>query len=126
MNKRNTLLSGIALAGLGVMIGAFGAHALQPILAANNRLDTFETGVRYHFYHAFALLAIGMLMDRFNAPSLRYASLFILLGVVIFSGSLYVLSLTGITILGAVTPFGGALMITGWILLFVGVFRSNA
>ena len=121
MNQKNTLLAGTFLGGLGVVIGAFGAHALNPVLAANNRLETYEVAVRYQFYHALALLAIGILMEKFTSKRFVYAALFIFLGVIIFSGSLYVLSLTGMTILGAVTPFGGALMIIGWVLMFVGI-----
>ncbi|HZX73525.1 MAG TPA: DUF423 domain-containing protein [Cyclobacteriaceae bacterium] len=125
MNQKNTLLAGIIFGGLGVVIGAFGAHALNPILAANNRLDTYEIAVRYQFYHALALLAIGILMDKFSASRLGYAALFIVLGVIIFSGSLYVLSLTGETMLGAVTPFGGLLMIIGWALFLMGIMRKS-
>ena len=126
MNQRNILLSGIVLGGLGVIIGAFGAHALNPVLAANGRLETFEVAVRYQFYHALAMLFIGVAIEKFPVPAFRYAALCMLSGVIIFSGSLYVLCLTGITVLGAVTPFGGALMIAGWILLFAGVIKNPA
>jgi len=81
--------------------------------------------VRYQFYHALALLAIGILMDKFSSSRLGYAALFIVLGVIIFSGSLYVLSLTGETMLGAVTPFGGLLMIIGWALFLMGIMRKS-
>jgi uncharacterized membrane protein YgdD (TMEM256/DUF423 family) len=125
MNQRNTLLTGTLVSGLGVVIGAFGAHALNPVLAANGRLETFEVAVRYQFYHAFALLAVGILMEKFSSPLLNNAALCMISGVIIFSGSLYILSLTGITVLGAVTPFGGALMIVGWLLLFVGILKKS-
>jgi len=123
MNQKNTLLAGILLGALGVVIGAFGAHALNPVLEANNRLETYEVAVRYQFYHALALVMIGILMDKFSSTRLHYAALFVFLGVIIFSGSLYILSLSGITVLGAITPFGGALMIIGWILLLAGILQ---
>jgi uncharacterized membrane protein YgdD (TMEM256/DUF423 family) len=126
MNQKSTLLTGSLLCGLGVVIGAFGAHALNPVLAANHRIETYEVAVRYQFYHALALLAIGVLMDKFLSRLLGTAALLMVLGVAIFSGSLYVLSITGITWLGAITPFGGALMIFGWVLLFAGIFRRAA
>jgi uncharacterized membrane protein YgdD (TMEM256/DUF423 family) len=118
------LLSGAVLGGLGVMIGAFGAHALRPMLEAANRLDTFETAVKYQFYHALALLAIGLLLQRSNQAMFAYAGNLTLAGVLIFSGSLYILCLTGIRWLGAITPIGGLLMIAGWILMIIGIART--
>jgi uncharacterized membrane protein YgdD (TMEM256/DUF423 family) len=124
MNMRSTLLTGIVMAGLGVMIGAFGAHGLKEILLRNNREATFELAVRYQFYHAFALLIGGLLMNHFSSSKLKYASVFFVLGILFFSGSLYVLSLTGITVLGAVTPVGGIFFILGWIFLFLGAYKK--
>jgi uncharacterized membrane protein YgdD (TMEM256/DUF423 family) len=124
MNQKTTLLTGILLGGLGVVIGAFGAHALNPVLAANHRTETYEVAVRYQFYHALALLAMGILMDKFRSKLLGNAAVLMVLGVILFSGSLYVLSLTGTTWLGAITPFGGALMIFGWVLLFIGILTN--
>jgi uncharacterized membrane protein YgdD (TMEM256/DUF423 family) len=126
MNQKTTLLTGVLLCGLGVVTGAFGAHALNPVLAVNHRIETYEVAVRYQFYHALALLAIGILMDKFASKLLGSAALLMVLGVIVFSGSLYVLSITGITWLGAVTPIGGALMMAGWVLLFVGIFKRPA
>ncbi|MFD2033944.1 DUF423 domain-containing protein [Belliella marina] len=106
---------------LAVGIGAFGAHGLEEILTKNGRIDTFETGVKYHFYHALAMVLVGMLLFQFpKAKHLSTAAFLFLLGIVIFSGSLYVLSLTGITWLGAITPLGGISFILGWIFLFLG------
>jgi uncharacterized membrane protein YgdD (TMEM256/DUF423 family) len=124
MNTRSVLLTGIFIAGLGVAIGAFGAHSLKAILMANQRADTFELAVRYQFYHAFALLITGLLMQVFPSAKLKYAAVFFITGIVFFSGSLYVLSLTGITVLGAVTPIGGVFFILGWIFLFLGVYKK--
>jgi uncharacterized membrane protein YgdD (TMEM256/DUF423 family) len=107
------------------MIGAFGAHALKPTLEAAGRLDTFETAVKYQFYHTLALLAVGLLMFHIRHKALQYAALLFVLGIVIFSGSLYVLCVTGIGILGAVTPLGGVLFIAGWIAM-IAVFVKQA
>jgi uncharacterized membrane protein YgdD (TMEM256/DUF423 family) len=117
-----------ALLGLiGVGLGAFGAHALRKMLQETSRMDTFETAVKYQFYHALALVLVGVLMQLLAGPTvgqnshalkyLNYAGLSFLGGVLIFSGSLYVLCFTGITWLGAITPIGGVLMIAGWALL---------
>jgi uncharacterized membrane protein YgdD (TMEM256/DUF423 family) len=102
-----------------VAIGAFGAHGLEPILESNGRIETFETAVKYHFYHALAILAVSI-WHRFE-PGIKIlpkAMWSFLVGILIFSGSLYVLSLTGITWLGAITPLGGVAFILGWVLLF--------
>ncbi|WPP53133.1 DUF423 domain-containing protein [Catalinimonas niigatensis] len=119
------LLSASAFGALSVMIGAFGAHALRATLEANGRLDTFETAVKYQFYHTLALLAIGLLMYRVSDKLLEYASLSMIGGILIFSGSLYLLCMTGIRWLGAITPIGGLLMIIGWILLFWAIARGS-
>ncbi|MEK6481438.1 DUF423 domain-containing protein [Catalinimonas sp. 4WD22] len=118
------LLSASAFGALSVMIGAFGAHALRASLEASNRLDTFETAVKYQFYHTLALLAIGLLMYKLSDKLLGYAGLSMVGGVLIFSGSLYILCLTGVRWLGAITPIGGLLMIIGWVLLFWAVART--
>lgn len=119
------LLTGSILGALSVMIGAFGAHGLRNVLEAHQRLETFETAVKYQFYHTLAILFIGILMNRVPGKMMEYAALSMLAGILIFSGSLYVLSLTGITRWGAVTPFGGLLFIIGWVLLFTGILRSQ-
>jgi uncharacterized membrane protein YgdD (TMEM256/DUF423 family) len=102
-----------------VAIGAFGAHGLEPILESNGRIETFETAVKYHFYHALAILVVSI-WHRFE-PGIKIlpkAMWSFLIGILIFSGSLYVLSLTGITWLGAITPLGGVAFIVGWLMLF--------
>ncbi|AFL84864.1 uncharacterized small membrane protein [Belliella baltica DSM 15883] len=108
------------LGALAVGIGAFGAHSLAGILAEYGRTETFETAVKYHFYHALAIALIGVLKIQFpNNKKLNFSGYFFLAGIIIFSGSLYVMSLTGITWLGAITPFGGLAFILGWIYLFL-------
>jgi len=109
---------------LGVAIGAFGAHALKPILIESGRLDTFELAVRYQFYHAFALLATGILMNQLPAKFLEYASLFFTGGILFFSGSLYLLCFTGLGVLGAITPIGGILFIAGWLCLLISAAKK--
>lgn len=118
------LLIGAALGGSGIAIGAFGAHALKNILASSGRLDVYETAVKYQFYHAFALLILGLLMYRIQSPLLNYAGIAFTVGTIIFSGSLYTLCLSGVGKWGAVTPFGGIILIIGWCLLFAGIARS--
>ncbi|MFC4454929.1 DUF423 domain-containing protein [Deinococcus sonorensis] len=102
-----TALYGAVLAGIGVALGAFGAHGLKTVLTPD-LLATFETGVRYQMYHGLGLLALGAL------PNQRRAPLFLLAGTVVFSGSLYLLSLSGVKWLGAITPIGGVLQLIGW------------
>ncbi len=119
------LISGALLGGLGVAIGAFGAHALRATLTASGRLDTFETAVKYQFYHALALLLTGIIYAAFPNRLVLNAGYSMLGGVIVFSGSLYILCLTGVRWLGAITPIGGVLMIIGWGLLIYGVVRHS-
>lgn len=103
------------LGSLAVAAGAFGAHALREKLSTR-AIEIFETGSRYQMYHALALLLVALLLSRAEAgqSTLVAAGVAFIVGVVIFSGSLYALSLTGIKWLGAITPFGGVAFILGW------------
>lgn len=115
------------LGALSVMGGAFGAHALKGQLT-EKALATFELGTRYQMYHALALLLVALLLvQRSEAAVLIYAGWAFVVGVVIFSGSLYALSLSGVKILGAITPIGGVALIAGWILLAIasGSFKPG-
>jgi uncharacterized membrane protein YgdD (TMEM256/DUF423 family) len=125
MTHKFFLATGAALGAISVMIGAFGAHALRKLLEASGRQETFETAVKYQFYHVFALLAVGLLMLHIQDKYLPYAGLAFLTGTIIFSGSLYILCLTGVTKWGAVTPIGGTFMIIGWILMLVALARAS-
>lgn len=118
------ILSGSIIGLLGVAIGAFGAHALKNFLETSQRTETFETGVKYMFYHSLALILVGILQKEFPASAVTNAGWAFLIGTVIFSGSLFLLCATGIKILGAVTPIGGVAMIIGWALLFWGVYKG--
>ncbi|SMD32513.1 Uncharacterized membrane protein YgdD, TMEM256/DUF423 family [Reichenbachiella faecimaris] len=124
MNK-NALVSGAVLGLLSVMIGAFGAHALKDILLTNGRMDVYETAVKYQFYHAIVLLIVGMLAEKLQGPWVKRATFCFAGGVVVFSGSLYVLSVTNMGWLGAITPVGGLLLICGWACLLIGIMKID-
>jgi uncharacterized membrane protein YgdD (TMEM256/DUF423 family) len=125
MNTQRTLFAGAIFGALGVMLGAFGAHAFKPFLVETGRLETFELAVRYEFYHALALLAAGLFQPSVSNKFIRLSSLFFVIGILLFSGSLYLLCFTQIKLFGAVTPFGGVFLILGWILFAVGVSRTK-
>jgi uncharacterized membrane protein YgdD (TMEM256/DUF423 family) len=125
MNQRASLLSGAVFGLLGVAFGAFGAHALKDMLTASGRLDTYELAVRYQFYHAFALLAVGILQHYMISKYFKIASIFFLSGVLLFSGSLYLLCFTSSTAFAMATPFGGVLLIFGWVFFAAGVFNGE-
>jgi uncharacterized membrane protein YgdD (TMEM256/DUF423 family) len=116
---RTFLLIGAVLGFLGVAFGAFGAHALKNRLSPE-LLAVFETGVRYQMYHAFAVLIVAAAIGHIgNARLLVIAGWVFFAGVLLFSGSLYTLALTGVGILGAITPLGGVLFLIGWACLAV-------
>ena len=115
---RTFLLIG-ALAGfLAVALGAFGAHALRERLSSE-MLAVFETGVRYQMYHALALLLVSAMMARMGGWLVVASGWLFTAGIVLFSGSLYLLALTGVTILGAITPIGGLAFLAGWACLAI-------
>ena len=107
---------------LAVGLGAFGAHALRQRLSPE-MLAIFETGVRYHVYHALGLFAVAWVADKSPASLANAAGWAFTVGIVVFSGSLYVLSMTGVRWLGAVTPLGGTAFLVGWVLLFLASIR---
>lgn len=125
MNQKSNLLMGALLGLSGVALGAFGAHALRPMLSESGRLDTYELAVRYQFYHAFALLAVGILQHYLTSKYFKISGLFLGLGVLLFSGSLYLLCFTGVTSFAMVTPAGGVLMIFGWLFMAVGIYGAK-
>ena len=114
--ERRVCAVGALLAGLGVALGAFGAHALRASLSPQ-LLATFETGVRYQMYHGLGLLAVAWAVGRWPAARLAPAAWLLVGGTAIFSGSLYLLVLTGQRWFGAVTPIGGVALIAGWLFL---------
>jgi uncharacterized membrane protein YgdD (TMEM256/DUF423 family) len=110
---RTFLLIGALAAFIGVALGAFGAHGLRSRLSAE-MLAVFETGVRYQMYHALAILIVALAAARLDGWLIRAAGWLFTGGIVVFSGSLYALALSGVTILGAVTPIGGLAFLGGW------------
>lgn len=121
---RQWLILGAASAFLSVAAGAFGAHALRARLTPD-LLTIFETGARYHMYHSLGLLAIGLLMQVRPSPLLNGAGWAMLAGIVLFSGSLYALALSGVRVLGAITPLGGLGFLAGWLLLALAAWRQT-
>ena len=116
--------TGSVLCGLGVILGAFGAHGLRARLSPE-MLVVVETGVRYHLIHALGLLAVAWAASRWPGSYVSIAGYLFVAGIFIFSGSLYVLAVTGIRWLGAITPIGGVCLIVGWGLLAIGVLRAS-
>lgn len=114
--ERTFIALGAALAGLAVAAGAFGAHGLRSRLTPD-LLEVFETAARYQMYHALGLLAVGWAAARWPESSAPLAGWLFVAGIVVFSGSLYVLALSGVRWLGAVTPLGGLCFIAGWAVL---------
>lgn len=117
---------GSALAFLSVALGAFGAHVLKDRLSEYD-LSVFQTGVQYQMYHSLGLILIAILamtVLQGSAGLLQWAGWMLTLGVVLFSGSLYVLSLSGIRVLGMITPFGGVAFLVGWLLVVIAAVKS--
>ena len=117
------------IGALSVMLGAFAAHSLKQILESDT-LQIFETAVRYQFYHVFALLAVGILYKEFPDKFMIWAGRLFIAGIILFSGSLYLLCYVKhnqlpLNWLGAITPFGGLAFIGGWVMLFTALVKRN-
>jgi len=125
MPSMNWFAVGAWMGAAGVTLGAFGAHALKSRVG-EDLLNVFEIGVRYQMYHAFALLAVGWAVTRWPATSANAAGWLFLLGILIFSGSLYAMTLTGARWLGAITPLGGLCLIAGWVALAVAALTTDS
>lgn len=120
------ILSIASISGaLAVGLGAFGAHALKAKLEATERLSTYQTAVEYHFYHTFALLAIGIIMYKLDSNWLNYSAYMMMAGILFFSGSLYALCLSNVRWIGAITPIGGLFFILGWLFLLLAVLKQS-
>jgi uncharacterized membrane protein YgdD (TMEM256/DUF423 family) len=117
---------GALLAGIGVGLGAFGAHGLRSLISSD-LLQAYETGVRYHLVHSLAVIVAALAMQTFpsRAKQFRRASWLFAVGILLFSGSLYLLALTGAGQIGIVTPFGGIAFLLGWTFFALGAFRQN-
>lgn len=127
---RSALVSGALLAAVAVILGAFGAHALKAVLGPE-QLVTFETGVRYQFYHSFALLFAGIIYGSYPEKQVKLAASFFTTGIVLFSGSLYLITVlkmngvVGLTGVGILTPIGGVFFILGWLMLLIGILKRK-
>ena len=116
---------GALAAGIGVALGAFGAHGLKSRVEPE-LLVVFETGARYQMYHALGLLAVGWAASRAPASmAVSVAGWLFICGIVIFSGSLYTMTFTGMRWLGAITPLGGLCFMSGWVALAIGMWKQN-
>lgn len=129
MHKKFLLIASL-FGALAVALGAFGAHGLKKIVQTSD-LSTFQTGVQYQMYHAFALLAAGILFEKFRNKWIRWAGVCFIFGILLFSGSLYILTLlkansaVGSMGIGLITPFGGLVFIMGWIFLLIGIGKRS-
>jgi uncharacterized membrane protein YgdD (TMEM256/DUF423 family) len=123
------LIAASLLGALSVALGAFAAHGLRRVLSPE-QVATFETGVRYQFYHTFALLAVAIVYEKFSGGLMQWAVNCFLIGILLFSGSLYLMTAlratesVGVTKLGIITPFGGLFFIAGWMLMLVTFVRK--
>ena len=123
MDARRTLAVAGALIALATALGAFGAHALKAHLT-QDKLLVYETAVRYHFIHALGLLAIGVLLRSIDGELLRWSAALLLIGILLFSGSLYLLTFGASRFVGIITPIGGLALIAGWILFATTMWRQ--
>lgn len=123
MKNQQILLAGAVFMALGVLFGAFGAHALKSSLSPE-MLTVYKTGVEYQFYHALGLLLVGLIGFRIESKWLRWSGILLIFGIIVFSGSLYALSISGIKILGAITPIGGLAFVGGWICLAIALLKK--
>lgn len=121
LSKETILKTGIIVSLLTVAIGAFGAHGLSDLLIENRREDTFKTAVLYQMFHAVAIILVGLLYNQYNQKRLKTAFYLFTAGIIVFSGSLYTLSISNIGIFGAITPIGGVLFLVGWIYAFLAI-----
>ena len=124
MTPRTLVLLGAACGLLAVAAGAFGAHGLKKILTPE-ALGWFETGARYQMYHALALIAAAWLLRESGSHYAALAGWFFSAGIVIFSGSLYALALSGVQALGAITPVGGVALMIGWVLMIIAAVKGR-
>ncbi len=118
------MIFGAIFMALAVLLGAFGAHGLKNVLSPD-MLAIYKTGVEYQFYHALGLLLIGVISTKFDSKWIRWSTILLVTGIIVFSGSLYTLAISGVKVLGAITPIGGLSFVAGWICLAVGIAKSK-
>lgn len=123
------VMTGTFLAGLAVILGAFGAHGLKKIVPPET-VTTFQTGVQYQMYHALAMIFVGMLFEKTDSGIMKWAGICFIIGILLFSGSLYLITLlkakntVGLSGIGIITPFGGLFFVAGWLMMFIAVWKS--
>ena len=117
------IVIGALFALLAVALGAFGAHSLKNRLTIED-LSIFEIGVRYQMYHGLAMILLGLIAFNYNQQMVHWPAVLFIIGIVIFSGTLYLLSITGARWLGAITPIGGTFLIAGWITLIYNLINA--
>ena len=122
MSGRFYILIGSLAASISVLAGAFGAHGLSEVLG--ERVDVYETAARYQMYHSLGIILVGILARRDEVRAVKVAGWLFLAGIVFFSGSLYLLSITGVGMWGAVAPVGGLLFVAGWAAMGLGVWKA--
>ncbi len=125
MQWTHYIFVGAIFAALGVGLGAFGAHGLKDKISVEH-LAIFETAVRYQMYHALALVGVGVVATRIDSTALKVSAIALMVGILLFSGSLYTLSLTTWRTVGFLTPFGGLAFIVGWVALAISVLGLGA
>lgn len=128
---KNFIIAAAIFGGLAVALGAFGAHGLERITSDEKILHGFQTGVQYQMYHALTLLAIGVLYDKLPVVWMKWAGMSFVAGIILFSGSLYLLTFlkiqesNSISIVGPITPLGGVSFMAGWLCLMIAVVRKK-
>lgn len=120
MKNQTILISGAVFMALGVLLGAFGAHALKTRLTPE-MMQVYQIGVQYQFYHSLGLLFAGIIGFQIQSKWVGRSAVFLVFGIVLFSGSLYLIALSGIKAIGVITPLGGLSFIAGWISLAIAV-----
>jgi uncharacterized membrane protein YgdD (TMEM256/DUF423 family) len=128
---KNYLTAGTIFGGLAVALGAFGAHGLERVTGDEKILHGYQTGVQYQIYHALALLATGILYEKFASRNLKWAAQCFITGILLFSGSLYLITFlkiqgsTALKFAGPITPLGGVFLIAGWLFLLLALHKKN-
>ena len=122
MKNQTILISGAIFMALSVLLGAFGAHALKMRLTPD-MIQIYQIGVEYQFYHALGLLLSGIIGFQIESKWIKRSAIFLGTGIILFSGSLYIISLSGIKSIGAITPIGGLSFIAGWISLAIAIWK---
>ncbi len=119
------LTAGAISGALAVLLGAFGAHLLKKMIAPD-MLEVYQTGIHYQFYHTFALMGVGILMNFKPTKTLKWSGYLFIAGIIIFSGFLYLLAISGIKSLGMIVPIGGLTLVLAWIFLLVHILKIRS